>query len=122
MMWYAETKSVISTQRNYRRVYGGAAPDAKSIRLLFNKLLTTGSVLKQSGGARGFVTEEKVEGTKDQVEFLTIAVYNGKLGINIKKSEDISKVTHYIPDEYKLFYEDILNYPTSDTAASGKDE
>ncbi|KAJ4443247.1 hypothetical protein ANN_04915 [Periplaneta americana] len=46
---------------NYRRVYGGVAHDAKSIRLRFNKLLTTGSVLKQSGGARRSVTEEKVE-------------------------------------------------------------
>ncbi|KAJ4438385.1 hypothetical protein ANN_14330 [Periplaneta americana] len=44
-----------------KRVYEGVAPDAKSIRLWFNKLLTTGSVLKQSGGARRSVTEEKVE-------------------------------------------------------------
>ena len=42
-------------------MYGIVAPDAKSIRLWFNKLLTTGSVLKQSGGARHSVTEEKVE-------------------------------------------------------------
>ncbi|KAJ4451465.1 hypothetical protein ANN_02927 [Periplaneta americana] len=44
-----------------RRVYGGVASDPKSIRLWFNKLLTTGSVLKQSGGARCSVIEEKVE-------------------------------------------------------------
>ncbi|KAJ4428989.1 hypothetical protein ANN_25985 [Periplaneta americana] len=48
--------SLVSTQR---RVYGEVAPDAKSVRLWFNKLLTTGSVLKQSGGARRSETEEK---------------------------------------------------------------
>ncbi|KAJ4442765.1 hypothetical protein ANN_04357 [Periplaneta americana] len=45
----------------HQRVYGGVAPDAKSTRLWFNELLTTGNVLKQSGGARRSVTEEKVE-------------------------------------------------------------
>ena len=29
------------SKRNYRRVYGGVAADSKSIRLWFNKLLTT---------------------------------------------------------------------------------
>ncbi|PSN33328.1 hypothetical protein C0J52_27522 [Blattella germanica] len=61
VVWYAETKSVIATQRNYRRVYGSDAPDAKTVKLWFNKLLTPGSVLKQSGGVRRSLTEEKVE-------------------------------------------------------------
>ncbi|PSN56038.1 hypothetical protein C0J52_11805 [Blattella germanica] len=61
VVWYAEMKSVIATQRNYRRVYGGDAPDAKTIKLWFNKLLTTDSALKQSGGVRSYLTEEKVE-------------------------------------------------------------
>ncbi|KAJ9579734.1 hypothetical protein L9F63_004660 [Diploptera punctata] len=59
---------------------------------------------------------------QDYVELPTTAAYTGKLGINIKKIQDISKVTHYIPDEYKSFYEDILKYPTSNTADSDKDE
>ncbi|PSN39855.1 hypothetical protein C0J52_21000 [Blattella germanica] len=59
VVWYAETKSVIATQRNYRRVYGRDAPDAKTIKLLFNKLLMTGSVLKQSSEVRRSLTEEK---------------------------------------------------------------
>ncbi|KAJ9593391.1 hypothetical protein L9F63_015095 [Diploptera punctata] len=59
---------------------------------------------------------------QDYVELPTTAAYTGKLDINIKKIQDISKVTHYIPDEYKSFYEDILKYPTSNTADSDKDE
>ncbi|PSN40966.1 hypothetical protein C0J52_22716 [Blattella germanica] len=58
---------------------------------------------------------------QNDVELPTTAAYNGKLAINIKKLQDIAKVTHYIPDEYKLFYEDILKYPSS-TADSDKDE
>ncbi|PSN39665.1 hypothetical protein C0J52_14433 [Blattella germanica] len=54
VVWYAETKSVIATQQNYRGVYGSDTPDAKTIKLWFNKLLTTGSVLKQSSGVRSF--------------------------------------------------------------------
>ena len=61
VMWYAETKSVIATQRNYRRVYGSDPPDAKTIKLWLNKFLTTDSALKQSGGVRRSLTEEKVE-------------------------------------------------------------
>ncbi|PSN49196.1 hypothetical protein C0J52_10916 [Blattella germanica] len=57
----AELKSVITKQRNYRGVYGSDAPDAKSIKLRFNKLLTTGSMLKHSSGVRRSLTEEKVE-------------------------------------------------------------
>ncbi|PSN29882.1 hypothetical protein C0J52_27764 [Blattella germanica] len=52
LVWYTETKSMIATQQNYRRVYGSDAPDAKTIKLWFNKFLTTGSVLKLSGGVR----------------------------------------------------------------------
>ncbi|KAJ4444657.1 hypothetical protein ANN_06453 [Periplaneta americana] len=57
---------------------------------------------------------------QDHVELPTTAAYNGKLGTNIKQLEDISKVTHFIPDEYKSFYEDILKYPNSNTADSDK--
>ncbi|KAJ4443111.1 hypothetical protein ANN_04761 [Periplaneta americana] len=55
-------KCVISTQRNYRPVYRGVAHDAKSSRLWFSHLLTTGRQCpKQSGRARRCMTEEKVE-------------------------------------------------------------
>ena len=62
VVWYAETRSVIATERNYRGVYSSDAPDAKSIKLWFNnKLLTSGSMLKQSSGVQRSLTEEKVE-------------------------------------------------------------
>jgi hypothetical protein len=49
VVWYAETKSIISVQRNYQLEYGGDAPDRKTIKVWFEKFLATGSVLKQYG-------------------------------------------------------------------------
>jgi hypothetical protein len=60
VVWYAETKSIISV-KNYRREYGGDSPDRKTIKVWLEKFLATGNVLKQSGGARRSVSEEKVE-------------------------------------------------------------
>ena len=61
VFWYAETKSIIAVQRNYRREYGGNAPDGKTIKAWCEKFLATGSVKKESGGARTRVSEEKIE-------------------------------------------------------------
>jgi hypothetical protein len=61
VVWYAETKSFIMVQRTYWRVYGGDAPDTKTIKAWFDKFLVTRSVLKQSGGTHRSVSEEKVE-------------------------------------------------------------
>ena len=61
VFWYAETKSIITVQRNYRREYGENAPDGKTIKAWCEKFLATGSVKKESGGARKRVTEEKIE-------------------------------------------------------------
>lgn len=32
-----------------------------------------------------------------------------------KKLADISKVIHYVPEEYRSFYDDILQWPISNT-------
>jgi hypothetical protein len=42
-------------------VYGGDAPDTKIIKAWFDKFLAMGSVLKQYGGMRLSVSEEKVK-------------------------------------------------------------
>jgi hypothetical protein len=55
-MRYAETKSFITMQRNFRRLL-----DTKNIKAWFDKFLATGSILKQSGGSRRSASEEKVE-------------------------------------------------------------
>ncbi|PSN38184.1 hypothetical protein C0J52_15040 [Blattella germanica] len=52
VFWYAETTSIITVQRNYRREYGKIAPDGKTIKAWCEKFLATGSVKKESGGAR----------------------------------------------------------------------
>jgi hypothetical protein len=39
VVWYAERKSIISVQRNYRREYGADAPDGKTIMVWFEKFL-----------------------------------------------------------------------------------
>jgi hypothetical protein len=61
VVWQAETKLFITVKRNYRQVYGGDAPDMKTIKAWSDKFLATGSLLKQSGGTRRNVSEEKVE-------------------------------------------------------------
>ncbi|KAJ4439974.1 hypothetical protein ANN_08105, partial [Periplaneta americana] len=48
VLWYAEFKSIVRVQREYRRVFNHDAPTAKSIK----KWHDTGSVLKKLGGGR----------------------------------------------------------------------
>jgi hypothetical protein len=59
VVWYAETKWFITVQQNYRQVYGGDAPDTKTIKAWFDKFLATRSVLKQSGGTRRVFPKRK---------------------------------------------------------------
>ncbi|PSN36372.1 hypothetical protein C0J52_23863 [Blattella germanica] len=54
-------RRIITVQRNYQREYGENAPDGKTIKAWCEKFLATGSVKKESGGARKRVTEEKIE-------------------------------------------------------------
>jgi hypothetical protein len=61
VVWYDETKSFITMQWNYRWEYEGDAPDTKTIKAWFDNFLRMWSVLKQSGGTRWSVSEEKVE-------------------------------------------------------------
>ena len=54
VLWFHETKSLVSVQRNFRREYGRSPPDIKSIKSWYNKFKDTGSVgdLKWSGRPR----------------------------------------------------------------------
>lgn len=52
----------------------------------------------------------------------TDKAYNSKIPINSKKIEDIRKVLHYIPDEFKEFYNGALEGPTSTNAESDEND
>ncbi|KAJ9600198.1 hypothetical protein L9F63_009532, partial [Diploptera punctata] len=53
VLWYAEFKSIIRVQREFRRVFNRDAPTARSIKKWRrDTLLATGSVLKKHGGGR----------------------------------------------------------------------
>jgi hypothetical protein len=60
VVWFAESKSVISVQRQFRRVFQKDPPDPKSIRQWFATFLATGSAQKRHGGGRR-VSEVRVE-------------------------------------------------------------
>ena len=47
--------------------------------------------------------------------------YRGKVAVNPKKLQDISKVKHYVPEEFQAFY-DVIQLPTSDAANSDRDD
>ena len=64
VVWFSEFKSIVRMQREFRRVYQKAAPDAKRIKAWHNKFLETGSVLKGHGGGRQRVSDEKVENVR----------------------------------------------------------
>ena len=71
----------------------------------------------QDGGTRvccsfdGIVTEKLKLFKGGNLNLPSQSAYSGK--IPIKKKNDVAKVMHYIPDQHKLFYENILNWPTS---------
>lgn len=50
----------------------------------------------------------------------TELAYTVKKPINIKKIEDIKKLIPYVPETFKYFYEEILEWPT--TAVESVDE
>ena len=61
VLWFAEFKSVILTQRKFKKEFNKNAPSRKLLYAWRDKFLATGSVLKKSGGARKVVSESRVE-------------------------------------------------------------
>lgn len=62
--WYAESKSVIQVQRNFRRVYRKEPPTFKTIKEWCRKFLATGSVSKAHGGGNQRIQEEDIENVR----------------------------------------------------------
>lgn len=61
VIWFIQSSSVITVQRNYRREYGGVAPTNKTILNWYNQFRETGSVLKGKSPGRPSVSEQNVE-------------------------------------------------------------
>jgi hypothetical protein len=61
VMWVSEFKSTERVQREFRRVYQKAAPDARRIKAWHIKFLETGSDLKGWRASQQPVSDEKVE-------------------------------------------------------------
>ncbi|PSN47942.1 hypothetical protein C0J52_25552 [Blattella germanica] len=59
--WYAETKSIIQVQRNFRRVYNKDPPTHKTVKAWCNQFLATGNVMKGHGGGIPRIQENVVE-------------------------------------------------------------
>jgi hypothetical protein len=52
VVWFSKTKSPITVQRNYRRVFEKDPPDKMTIKAWYDKFLAAGSVLRQSGSGK----------------------------------------------------------------------
>lgn len=52
----------------------------------------------------------------------TEKVYNGKVSIKQKKLQDVTKIVHYIPDEYREFYQNIFKWLTETTFRAEDDD
>lgn len=44
--------------------------------------------------------------------------YRGKVTVNSRNLKYISKVKHYVPEEFQAFYGEIMQFPTSDAVIS----
>ncbi|GBM88624.1 hypothetical protein AVEN_207120-1 [Araneus ventricosus] len=61
VLWFFETKSVITTQRRFRTTYKKDPPSDNSIRRWLTQFQETGSVLHRKGAGRPNVSQENVD-------------------------------------------------------------
>ncbi|KAG8326620.1 hypothetical protein J6590_035710 [Homalodisca vitripennis] len=95
--------------------------------------VSTYSHLTFSAANRGYVTARRfIDGLNSdsifklykggEVILPSERAYNGKVPIKVAKLNDVSKIIHYVPDQYRLFYENILEWPsTTDNQEDGDD-
>ncbi|KAJ4447402.1 hypothetical protein ANN_09409 [Periplaneta americana] len=67
VLCYAEFKSIVRVEREYRRVFNHDAPTAKSIKKWHDTFLATGPVLKKHGGGRN-ISDEMVANVRAAYE------------------------------------------------------
>ncbi|GBM31561.1 hypothetical protein AVEN_213791-1 [Araneus ventricosus] len=61
VLWFFETKSVITTQRRFRTTYKKDPPSDNSIRRWLTQFQETGSVLHRKGAGRQSTSQENVD-------------------------------------------------------------
>ncbi|GBN47039.1 hypothetical protein AVEN_123266-1 [Araneus ventricosus] len=61
VLWFLETKSVITTQRRFRTTYKKDPPSDNSIRRWLTQFQETGSVLHRKGAGRPSTSQENVD-------------------------------------------------------------
>ncbi|GBM14577.1 hypothetical protein AVEN_34986-1 [Araneus ventricosus] len=61
VLWFFETKSVITTQRRFRTTYKKYPPSDNSIRRWLTQFQETGSVLHRKGARRPSTSQENVD-------------------------------------------------------------
>lgn len=95
VIWYAESKSIVSVQRLFRRTYPGqTAPDNKAIVRWFNQFRETGTVGKKSRPGRPRTSEENVERIRQScVRSPKKSIARRSLQLNIPKTT-IQNVLH----------------------------
>ena len=52
VLWYAQYKSIVRVQREFRLVFNHDAPTAKSIKKWYDTFLASGTLLKKHGSVR----------------------------------------------------------------------
>ena len=88
VLWYAEFKSIVRVQRQFRVTYRGhKAPDDKAIRCWCNQFRDTGSVLKGHSPGRPRTSEDKVEEIRQScIRSPKKSIARRSLQLNIPKS------------------------------------
>ncbi|KAG8260444.1 ARS-binding factor 1 [Homalodisca vitripennis] len=95
VIWYAESKSIVSVRRLFLRTYPGqTAPDNKAIVRWFNQFRETGTVGKKSRPGRPRTSEENVERIRQScVRSPKKSIARRSLQLNIPKTT-IQNVLH----------------------------
>lgn len=103
----------------------------KSVRTKESFKISTYRHLSFFAAKRGYVTAHPfIDGVLSdsifklykggEVILPTEKVYDGKVPIKVAKLNDVAKIKHYVPEEYRLFYDNILEWPTT-TANQNED-
>jgi hypothetical protein len=94
VVWFSETKSPITVQRIYRRIFEKDPPDKKIIKAWYDKFLAAGSVLLQSGSGKKHTSDETVEHVMEAFQRSpTKSIRRASLELNIPRST-VHKVLH----------------------------
>ncbi|KAJ8893893.1 hypothetical protein PR048_006494 [Dryococelus australis] len=112
-MWWVIKRAVHKNDRIYSpNEYEEIIQSAREldpIHLVYENVV---GHVKASEFIDGLVKETLKLKKQDNVSLSNEKTYIGKLPISPNKRHDVYKDTHYVPEEYRLFYEEILRWPT----------